>query len=47
MPEPGEAAVEILPGHLVVVDPGALRLEFLYELFNRRDVAKLNGWVED
>jgi hypothetical protein len=21
--------------------------EFLYELFTRRDVAKLNGWAED
>lgn len=32
-PEPGAEAVRILPGHLVIVDPQALRLDFLYRLF--------------
>jgi hypothetical protein len=32
IPREGEAAVGILPGHLVVVDPAALRLRFLYRL---------------
>lgn len=33
VPAAGEPAVEILPGHLVVVDPQALRRTFLYDLF--------------
>ncbi len=33
VPEPGEPAVEVLPGHLVVTDLNALRLPFLYKLF--------------
>jgi hypothetical protein len=33
VPEPGEPANEILPGHLVVTDPQALRLSFIYNLF--------------
>jgi hypothetical protein len=33
VPEPGLPAVAILPGHLVVVEPPALRLEFIYNLF--------------
>ena len=32
VPSEGEPAVGILPGHLVVVDPAALRLRFLYRL---------------
>ena len=32
VPESGKAAQRILPGHLAVVDPGALRLAFLYRL---------------
>ena len=32
-PADGEPAMRILPGHLVVVDPAALRLKFLYRLF--------------
>ena len=32
VPRPGEPAVGILPGHLAIVDPAALRLEFLYRL---------------
>ena len=32
VPEPGQPAQRILPGHLAVVDPGALRLAFLYRL---------------
>jgi hypothetical protein len=32
-PEEGEPAMQILPGHLVVLDPAALRLKFLYHLF--------------
>lgn len=31
-PEPGEPAVRVLPGHLVVVDPDALRRLFVYRL---------------
>jgi hypothetical protein len=34
VPEMGQAAVEILPGHLVVADPRALRLRFLYRLID-------------
>ncbi len=33
VPREGEGAVGVLPGHLVVVDPDALRLNFLYRLF--------------
>jgi hypothetical protein len=33
VPESGEPATEILPGHLVVTDPQALRLGFIYNLF--------------
>jgi hypothetical protein len=33
VPEEGRPAVAVLPGHLVVADPQALRLEFLYRLF--------------
>ncbi len=32
-PEAGEPAVEILPGHLTIVDPEAIRLDFIYNLF--------------
>jgi len=32
VPEEGKPAQRILPGHLAVVDPGALRLAFLYRL---------------
>ena len=32
VPGPGRAPVRILPGHLAVIDPGALRLNFLYRL---------------
>jgi hypothetical protein len=32
-PRDGEPALRILPGHLVIVDPEALRLKFLYRLF--------------
>ena len=32
-PHAGEQAVGILPGHLAIVDPDALRLKFLYRLF--------------
>jgi hypothetical protein len=32
VPEPGQEAQRILPGHLAVVDPEALRLAFLYRL---------------
>jgi hypothetical protein len=32
IPAPGEAPVLVLPGHLVVFDPDALRLDFLYRL---------------
>jgi hypothetical protein len=32
VPREGQAAVGILPGHLVVVDPAALRLKFVYRL---------------
>lgn len=31
-PEPGAAPVKVLPGHLLVADPAALRLELLYRL---------------
>lgn len=31
-PGPGQPPVEILPGHLCIVDPDALRLDFLYRL---------------
>jgi len=30
---PGEPAVGVLPGHLMIVDPEALRLHFVYRLF--------------
>jgi hypothetical protein len=33
VPVAGQAAVRILPGHLVIIDPEALRLRFLYHLF--------------
>jgi hypothetical protein len=33
IPEPGRPAIEILPGHLLIADPEALRLEFVYRLF--------------
>jgi hypothetical protein len=33
VPRGGAGAVRILPGHLVVADPRALRLDFLYRLF--------------
>jgi hypothetical protein len=33
VPRDGEPAVRILPGHLAVVDPVALRLKFLYRIF--------------
>ena len=33
MPEAGEEAVSVLPGHLTIVDPASLRLAFLYRLF--------------
>lgn len=33
VPEAGRPADRILPGHLAVVDPAALRLDFLYRLF--------------
>jgi len=32
VPVPGGPAVGILPGHLVIADPGALRLKFVYRL---------------
>jgi hypothetical protein len=32
VPEPGEPPVGVLPGHLAVVDPAALRLSFVYRL---------------
>lgn len=32
-PRPGGPAVGILPGHLIIVDPHALRLEFIYRSF--------------
>jgi len=32
IPEQGRPAVEVLPGHLLIVDPTALRLKFLYRL---------------
>ncbi|MFQ5653152.1 MAG: hypothetical protein ACE5GW_00295 [Planctomycetota bacterium] len=32
VPEAGEEAVRVLPGHMVVVEPGALRRRFLYRL---------------
>lgn len=32
-PTDGEPAVDVLPGHLMVVDPDALRLKFVYRLF--------------
>ena len=34
LPEPGLEPVHVLPGHLMIADLGALRLEFLYRLFN-------------
>jgi hypothetical protein len=34
VPAAGAAPVRVLPGHLVVVDPSALRLAFLYRLFD-------------
>lgn len=34
VPERGRSPVGILPGHLVVVDPSALRREFLYRMFD-------------
>jgi hypothetical protein len=53
-PGEGEPALRLLPGHLVVVDPDALRLDFLYRLFqigyrtrnrpiNRRRAAMVRG----
>jgi hypothetical protein len=33
VPRAGEPAEEVLPGHLVIVDPEALRLKLIYELF--------------
>jgi len=33
VPRAGAAAVPTLPGHLVVADPQAMRLEFIYNLF--------------
>ncbi len=33
-PAPGEEPVQILPGHLCIFDPGALRLDFLYRLMD-------------
>jgi len=33
VPIPGQPAVEVLGGHLVIVDPPALRLDFLRRLF--------------
>jgi hypothetical protein len=33
VPRPGEPPVEALPGHLVVVDPDAVSLDFAYQLF--------------
>jgi hypothetical protein len=32
VPQPGQSARRVLPGHLAIVDPGALRLTFLYRL---------------
>ncbi len=32
-PEPGADPVAVLPGHITVIDPRALRLQFLYRLF--------------
>lgn len=32
-PDAGQPAEEVLPGHLVVADPAAMRLEFIYRLF--------------
>lgn len=32
--EPGGEPVAVLPGHLVIADPGALRLSFVYRLLN-------------
>jgi len=54
VPREGEPALPILPGHWVVVDPEALRLDFLYRLFqigystrnrpiNRRRIAMVRG----
>lgn len=33
-PEPGAKPVSVLPGHLTVFDPEAMRLQFLYHLFD-------------
>ena len=33
-PEPGEKPVSVLPGHLVIVRPAAIRRRFLYRLMN-------------
>ncbi len=34
VPQPGAEAVEVLPGHLLIVDPSAIRLGLAYELFD-------------
>ncbi len=34
VPEPGLTPVRVLPGHLMIADLGALRLQFLYRLFD-------------
>ena len=34
VPGPGEEAVRVLPGHLVIADPRALRLRFMYHLMD-------------
>jgi hypothetical protein len=34
VPRKGQPTVEVLPGHLIVIDPQALRLKFLYRLFD-------------
>jgi hypothetical protein len=34
VPEPGQAPAVVLPGHLAIVDPRALRLTMLYRLFD-------------
>jgi hypothetical protein len=34
VPEPGQPKARVLPSHLVVFDPAALRLRFLYRLFD-------------
>lgn len=34
VPEPGQPPVSVLPGHLTILDPSAMRVDFLYRLFD-------------